>query len=74
MMMLYACMGWEATQVSRFKCTPLKINSPVNLQQRNQLYYKVTPRVIVLWLPSHLATTALHCKVTPHFGLAPNKQ
>ena len=40
----------------------------------NQLYYKVTPRVIVLWLPSHLATTGLHCKVSPHFGVTPNKQ
>ena len=40
----------------------------------NQLYYKVTPRVIALWLPSHFATTGLHCKMTPHFEMTPNKQ
>ena len=40
----------------------------------NQLYYKVTPRVIVLWLPSHFATTGLHCKMTPHLEMTPNKQ
>ena len=40
----------------------------------NQLYYKETPRVIVLWLPSHFATTGLHCKMTPHFEMTPNKQ
>ena len=40
----------------------------------NQLYYKVTPRVILLWLPSHFATTGLHCKMTPNFEMTPNKQ
>ena len=40
----------------------------------NQLYYKVTPRLIVLWLPSHFATTGLHCKMTPHFEMTPNKE
>ena len=40
----------------------------------NQLYCKMTPRVIVSWLPSHFATTGSHCKMTPHFEMTPNKQ
>ena len=62
---------YEVGQVSHFKCTPLKMNSFVNLQQ---------PIVLQSDSPSHcimapqLATAALHCKVTPNYGMTPNKQ
>ena len=49
------CHVWN---VLPWKLTPPSICN-------NQLYYKITPRVIVLWLPGHIATTGLHCKLTP---------
>ena len=61
---LYRC---HVSNALPWKLTPPSICN-------NQLYYKVTPRVIMLWLPSHFATTGLHCKMTPHFEMTPNKQ
>ena len=69
----YSCQlstHWYRCHVSN--ALPWKLTPPSICN--NQLYYKVTPRVIVLWLPSHFATTGLHCKMTPHFEMTPNKQ
>ena len=68
---------WSRWRGKRYRChvsnaLPWKLTPPSICN--NQLYYKVTPRVIVLWLPSYFATTGLHCEMTPHFEMTPNKQ
>ena len=66
----FRCIG--NTGVTFPNALPRKLTPPSICS--NQLYYKVTPRVIVSWLPNHFATTGLHCKMTPHFEMTPNKQ